>query len=125
MKIDHFSQDVIDHYCLKDKVDDKGYLLVRVEKGVHSLSQEGIIAQQLLERRLQAEGYHQSATTHGYWKHKWRPISFLLVVDNFGVKYVGEEHANHLLSALHKHYVVDKNAEGSNYCGILPWTGTM
>ena len=122
MKIDHFPQDVIDHYCLKDKVDDKGFLLVRVEKGMYGLPQAGIIAQQLLEKRLQAEGYHQSATTPGYWKHEWRPISFLLVVDDFGVKYVGEEHANHLLAVLRKYYVVDKNAEGSKYCGItLDW----
>ena len=81
MKIDHFSQ-VIDHYCLKDKVDDKGCLLVRVEKGMYGLPQAGIIAQQLLEKRLEAEGYHQSATTPGYWKHEWRPISFSLVVDD-------------------------------------------
>ena len=32
IKIDHFPQDIIDHYCLKDKVDDKGYLLVCVKK---------------------------------------------------------------------------------------------
>ena len=122
MKIDHFPQDVIDHYNLKNMVNDKGYLLVRVEKGMYGLPQAGIIAQQLLEKRLQAEGYHQSATTPGYWKHEWRPVSFSLVVDDFGVKYVGEEHANHLLSVLRKYYVVDKNAEGSKYCGItLDW----
>ena len=103
-------------------VDNKGYLLVRVEKGMYGLPQAGIIAQQLLEKRLEAEGYHQSATTPGYWTHEWRPISFSLVVDDFGVKYVGEEHANHLLSVLRKYYVVDKNAEGSEYCGIaLDW----
>ena len=33
-------------------------------------------------------------------------------------KYVGEEHANHLLSVLRKYYVVDKHAEGNKYCGI-------
>ena len=58
MKIDHFPQDVIDHYNLKNMVDDKGYLMVRVEKGMYGLPQAGIIAQQLLEKRLQAEGYH-------------------------------------------------------------------
>ena len=71
---------------------------------------------------VEAEGYHQSATTPGYWKNEWRPVSFSLVVDNFGVKYVGEEHANNLLSVLRKYYTVDKNAEGSKYCGItLDW----
>ena len=38
------------------------------------------------------------------------------------MKYVGEEHANHLLAVLRKYYVVDKNEEGSKYCGItLDW----
>ena len=32
--------------------------------------------------------------------HKWRPISFALAVDDFGVKHVGEEHAKHLESVL-------------------------
>ena len=51
-------------------VEDKGYLLVRVEKDMYGLPQAGIIVQQLLEKRLQAEGYNQSATTPGYWKHE-------------------------------------------------------
>ena len=29
--------------------------------------------------------------TPGLWLHEWRPIQFSLVVDDFGVKYVGEE----------------------------------
>ena len=28
---------------------------------------------------------------------KWRPLTFNLVVDNIGVKYVGVEHAQHLV----------------------------
>ena len=35
MKIDHFPQDVIDHYSLKDMINDKGSLLV--EKGMYGL----------------------------------------------------------------------------------------
>jgi hypothetical protein len=31
--------------------------------------------------------------TPGLWRHTWQPITFTLVVDDFGVKYVGEEHA--------------------------------
>ena len=36
----------------------------------------------------------------------WRPISFTLCVDNFGIKYVGQEHANHLKSVLQEHYTI-------------------
>ena len=45
MKIDHFPQDVIDHYSLRDKVDEKGFLMVRVQKGMYGLPQAGTIAQ--------------------------------------------------------------------------------
>jgi len=34
------------------------------------------------------------------WKHDTRPIIFSLVVDDFGVKYVGKENAPHLLDTV-------------------------
>ena len=109
MKLTHFPEDVIDHYKLKDKVDEKGNLYIRVEKGMYGLPQAGKIANELLEERLKQFEYEQSTVTPGFWKHKWRPISFTLVVEDFGVKYVGEKHLTHLLTALRKFYVVDKN----------------
>ena len=36
----------------------------------------------------------------GFWTHDWRPVQFTLVVDDFGVKYVGEEHAIHLKNTI-------------------------
>ena len=122
MKLDQFPQDVIDHYQLNKKVDANGTLYIRVEKGMYGLPQAGIIAQNLLEKRLRDDGYTQSDQTPGYWKHSWRPISFSLVVDDFGVKYVGDEHAEHLLIVLREFYDVDKNDKGDKYCGItLDW----
>jgi hypothetical protein len=45
----------------------------------------------------------------GYRKHKWRPISFTLVVDNFGVKYIGKEHVLHIIKVLQEHYEVEED----------------
>ena len=42
-----------------------------------------------LRERLQKEGYYEARTTPGLWRHKCRPIQFCLVVDDFGVEYVG------------------------------------
>jgi hypothetical protein len=70
---------------------------------MYGLPQAGINAQELLETRLKTAGCTQSKLTPGYWKHKWQPISFTLVVDNFGVKYIGKEHVTHLISILKKH----------------------
>ena len=69
MKLDHFPQDVIDHYGLNGKVDDKGMLYVRVDKGMYGLPQAEVIANKLLEKRLRDHGYRPSDTTPGFWKH--------------------------------------------------------
>jgi hypothetical protein len=101
MKLELFPQDVIDKYNLANKVDHNGNVLhCEVRHGMYGLPQAGIIAQELLEERLKAAGYTQSKLTLGYWKHKWRPISFTLVVDNFGIKYIGKEHVMHLIRVL-------------------------
>ena len=36
----------------------------------------------------------------------WCPITFTLVVDDFGIKVVGDKHINHLLKTLEKDYDV-------------------
>jgi hypothetical protein len=51
-----------------------------------------------------------------------KPVWFTLVVDDFGVKYVGKENADHLMQALRKHHKVEEDWMGSLYCGIqLDW----
>ena len=62
------------------------------------------------------------AVVAGLWAHKTRPIQFTLVVDDFGVKYVGKEHADHLLRTLERHYKVTSDWTGAQYIGIqLQW----
>ena len=52
----------------------------------------------------------------------WRPIQLWLVVDDFGVKYVGEDHAQHLVNILRKHYDISEDWEGTKYIGLtLDW----
>jgi endonuclease I len=44
------------------------------------------------------------------------------VVDDFGVKYVGKRHADHLVAALKDNYQISEDWEGKLYCGItLEW----
>ena len=71
-----------------------------------------------LTERLETHDYTQSDKTPGFWTHKWRPILLTLIVDDFGIKYVGKEHANHLISVLKEHYVVEIDWLGKKYCGI-------
>ncbi len=46
------------------------------------------------------------------------PVQFTLVVDNFGVKYVGQEHANHCKQVLEEHYTLMYDWTGTRYIGI-------
>jgi hypothetical protein len=42
--------------------------------------------------------------------------------DDFGVKYVGKEHAMHLIESIKKTYTLTKDWTGNIYCGIsLEW----
>ena len=100
LKLANFPEDVIQHYKLREKVDKNGTIYVKVCKGMYGLPHDGVIAQKLLTERLNVAGYYQSDTTPDFWRHESRPICFTLIVDDFGVKYVGEEHAQHLIDVL-------------------------
>ena len=100
LKLSDLTEDFAKEYDLASKVTKDGYVYVEIRRGMYGLPHAGLIAQQLLEKRLNKEGYHQSELTPGFWTHTWRPISFTLCVDNFGVKYVGKQHVEHLLSVL-------------------------
>jgi hypothetical protein len=59
---------------------------IEIQKGMYGLPQAGILANELLQHNLTKDGYRPTTHTHGLWTHDTRPISFSLVVDNFGVK---------------------------------------
>ena len=122
LKLSDMPDDVILHYKLRDIATPDGYVYCEIRQGMYGLPQAGIIAQELLAKRLKEHGYSQSETTPGLWTHEWRPISFSLVVDDFGVKYVGEEHAQHLLQVVQKYYKCSFDLEGERYCGLtIKW----
>jgi hypothetical protein len=51
-----------------------------------------------------------------------RPISFTLVVDDFAVKYVGKQHAEHLRNALLRTYELTTDWTATVYSGMtLKW----
>jgi hypothetical protein len=56
------------------------------------------------------------------WHHKWHPIQFSLIVDDFGAEYVGIEHFNHLRDVLKKFHGVQFNMAGNKFVGIdIKW----
>jgi hypothetical protein len=56
------------------------------------------------------------------WLHKTTPIAFSLIVDDFAVKYVGNQYADHLRDALLRSYELTTEWEGKVYSDMtLKW----
>ena len=122
MKLKDIPSKFVKMYNLKKTAAPDDTIYFKIQKGMYGLPQAGILAQNLLEEQLNKHGYHQNPTTPGLWRHDWRPISFTLCVDNFGIKHDRKEHANHLAKILNKHYVCSINWTGTRYIGMnMDW----
>jgi hypothetical protein len=110
-------QESIDKYDLIELSQD-GKVYIEIQKGMYGLPQAGILTMELLQRNLAKDGYRPTTHTHGLWTHDTRTISFSLVVDDFGVKYVGREHAEHLMACIRKKYNISSDWNGGAYCGL-------
>jgi hypothetical protein len=103
MKLSHFPEEIIQKYNLNALAVD-GWVYIEIRKGRYGLKQAGLLDNQLLQTRLTPFGYYPARHTPGKWLHKTRPISSTLVVDDFTVKYVGKQHAEHLRNAILQTY---------------------
>ena len=113
--------EIIQQYKL-DKIQHDGWVYLQIRKGMPGLKQAGKIANARLTKHLARYGYRPCPFTPSLWKHYTRPISFTLVVDEFGVKYVGEKHFQHLRDALGDLYDITVDMTGSKYLGMtIEW----
>ena len=99
-----------------------GWIYLEIRKGMPGLKQAGKIANERLTNHLARYGYRPTARTPSLWKHDSKPIAFTLVVDDFGVKYVGRENFDHLCDTLRDLYEITVDLSGSSYLGMtLDW----
>ncbi len=99
-----------------------GFIYLKMQRAVWGLPQAGILANKFLQQHLLPHGYYKFINTSGLWKHETRLISFTLVVDDFGVKYIGKEHVEHLIQCIKQQYELTEDWTGYLYCGIkLKW----
>ena len=94
-----FPDHVAQQYQLQGKKNN-GFVYVEIRKAIYGLLHAGVLANKVLKKRLASTGYYEMPHTPGLWKHVYCPITFTLVVDDFGVKYVGKNNANHLVATL-------------------------
>eukprot|EP00957_Ditylum_brightwellii_P115578 8815493-Ditylum_brightwellii.AAC.1 len=111
----------MDEYNLYDKEYNK-YIYMKIRHSMYGLPQAGKVANNLLKQHLAKYNYREAPYTPGLSKHTTNGNTFTLVVDDFGVKYIGTENIEHLMSALKTYYTVKVDIKGSKYCGItLNW----
>ena len=89
IKLSDIPQEFIEEYDTTQAFQN-GWIYFEILCGCYGLPQSGRLANDLLHTRLEQVGYYEAATTPGRWSHKWRPIQFVLLVDNFGIEYVGK-----------------------------------
>ena len=121
IKFSDIPQELIEEYD-PSEASQNGWIYFEILRGCYDLPQSGRLETYLLRTRLEKAGYYEAVTTPGLWCHKWRPIQFVLLVDNFDIKYVGKEHALHLLMTLEANYEITTDWEGNIFSGIdLTW----
>jgi hypothetical protein len=96
--------DIIEKYNLT-RLSVNGWDL-EIRKGMYGLKQAGVLANQLLQKRLKPLGYYLERHTPGLWLYNTKPMAFSLVVDEFAAKYVTTADAHHLRNALLRHYEI-------------------
>ena len=122
IKLTDIPEEVINEYKLRQLATPDGWVYVKVTRAMYGLPQAGSLGQDQLENRLNQEGYYQSQTVSGLWKHKTKTIQFVLVVDDFGIKYINKDDLDHLIRTLEKYYEVAVDLDGKEFVKIeLDW----
>ncbi len=109
--------DIQQRYNLDALWDGDG-VYVEIVKGIYGLPQAGKLAQDRLVKHLATHGYRPAQNTPCLFTHESLPITFTLVVDDFGIKVKGLHHAEHLFAALRELYTITVDYTGSKYVGM-------
>ena len=125
VKLSEIPSDVIKYYKLDNLAHTDGYVYMEIRKGMPGLKQAGRIANDRLVKHLDKYGYRPCHVTPALWKHESNGVTFALVVDDFGVKYVGQENFDHLVNALKDLYTITVDPDGKSFLGLtLTWDYT-
>jgi hypothetical protein len=117
-----FPEEIRLQYGLYALVEPDGYVYCEVRKGMYGLKQAARLAFDNLVKLLAPDGYYPVRAYPGLWKHKTRPTVFSLCVDDFGIKYMNMDDANHLMTSIRKHFKCTVDWTGKNYLGLtLDW----
>ncbi|KAL7488544.1 hypothetical protein ACHAW6_014130 [Cyclotella cf. meneghiniana] len=111
VKISDIPEEIIKEYELEKYATADQWVYFRVIWDMYGLPQAGANNHDELKERLN-EGYFKSPLVPALWKHKTRLTQFVLIVDNFGIKYFSNQDLDHLIDFLKKYYAVKVDPEG-------------
>ncbi len=112
---------IIEQYDLTKHAKD-GWVHLEMQRAVYGPLQVGILANKRLCRKLAPFGYYKCVNTPGLWYHETRPITFTLIVDDFGVKYVDKADVEHLFASIKTLHTLTEDWTGNLRCGMkLGW----
>ena len=96
-----------------------GLAYLEINKGLYGLPQSVNLANDRLIKELSVKRFEPTNHTPGLWKQKTRPVTFALVVDDFGIKYIHKEDVKMLLNTLQQKYeAVSVDWSGKLFCGM-------
>jgi hypothetical protein len=112
---------IIELYKLQNKIYD-GHVYAEVRKVMYGLPQAGKLANDRLHKFLEPHGYIPCDVTPGLWKRNKSDLMFLLVVDNFGVRYTNPQEVDRLIAVLKKENKCTIDWEGERYVELtIKW----
>jgi hypothetical protein len=111
------SATIIEEFQLEAYLID-GYYYFEVMKGMYGLPQSGLLAQQRLIKHLEKSEYIQSTVVPCLFNHPSNGVTFVLVVDDFGIKFTNIEGRDHFLNTLRSLYKITTDDKGSQYLGM-------
>jgi hypothetical protein len=122
VKPSEIPQEVWDDTRYDIHIAEDGYVYLEIRRGMYGLKEAGVIAFKQLVKRLAPHGYEPMPFTPGLWRHRTKRTTFVLCVDDFGVKYFSKPDAMHLVDALQEDYKITIDWAGELYCGLtLDW----
>ena len=83
----YITKEITDEYNITDNYFySNGYVYLEIRKCMYGLKEAAILAYEQLRANLAQFGYIPMKHAPGLWRHKSRPKTFTVAVDNFGIK---------------------------------------
>ena len=116
--LDHIPLSVLEELdisqFLKFDKNNRPFMFFDIVKTVPGLPQSGLLSQQRLVTLLNSCDYFETDTPM-LFRHATLPITFTLVVDDFGIKYDSPSDLDHLISCLSQKYELKVHRTGNLY----------